>query len=41
MTIGEVINMLKEIFAFLSEYLGKLFAKNEEGDATEEETPAV
>lgn len=36
MTIGEVIEMLKAIFEFLSEYLGELFAKNDE-EGTEEE----
>lgn len=30
MSIGEVINMLVEIFNFLSKYLGDLFSKKEE-----------
>lgn len=33
MTIREVIEMLKDIFAFLSELFGGLFAKGEEGEA--------
>jgi len=36
MTIGEVINLLMKIFAYLGEILGGLFNK-EEGEATPEE----
>lgn len=43
MTIGEVINLLIEIFKFLSEYLGGLFGnKGEDTEAPEgEETPVA
>lgn len=38
MTIREVINMLKEIFAFLGEMFGGLFNKKEDGEAEGEAT---
>lgn len=34
MTIGQVIEMLKSIFALLAEYLAPLFKKDEEGEDT-------
>lgn len=37
MTIGEVIEMLKEIFAIIAELFGKYFNKEEaEGETTEQ-----
>lgn len=40
MTIGEVIEMLMKIFEYLSEYLGGLFASQEDEGTADEEAAA-
>lgn len=40
MTFGQVIELLKGIFELLAEYLGKLFGKGDDEEATDEDTSA-